>query len=150
MNDPLSNILIIDDDNAIRWVLEEALSDEGFLVKTATNAQSALQLIQQHRFAAVISDIRMPGEDGLQLLQKIKTQDEQLPVIIMTAHSDLDSAVNAYEYGAFDYLPKPFDLDQAIDLVKRAAASNPGYTTPPVTEPLILWKARWPNCLSRW
>ncbi|NVJ59100.1 MAG: nitrogen regulation protein NR(I) [Gammaproteobacteria bacterium] len=119
------NVLVIDDDNSIRWVLTEALEDEGFKVTTAANANEARAKLSQHEFNVVLSDIRMPGEDGLSLLKEIKQQDIELPVIIMTAHSDLESAVNAYEFGAFDYLPKPFDVDQAIELVNRAAHIQP-------------------------
>jgi len=116
-----TQVLVIDDDNSIRWVLTEALEDEGFVVTTAASVAEARQLIQQHSFTVILSDIRMPGEDGFVLLQELKQQIPDLPVIIMTAHSDLESAVNAYEFGAFDYLPKPFDVDQAIELVNRAA-----------------------------
>ncbi len=124
-------ILVIDDDNSIRWVLTEALADDGFNVKAAENAQVARELIEKYPFSVVLSDIRMPGDDGFTLLKELKAQKPDLPVIIMTAHSDLESAVNAYEYGAFDYLPKPFDVDQAIELVRRAAQANP---TQPTTE----------------
>jgi two-component system nitrogen regulation response regulator GlnG len=117
-------VLVIDDDTSIRWVLTQALSDEGFAVSAAENAQQARDLLKQQHFAAVLSDIRMPGDDGLVLLKELKQQYQDLPVIIMTAHSDLESAVNAYEHGAFDYLPKPFDVDQAIELVSRAVQVN--------------------------
>ncbi|PWK52889.1 nitrogen regulation protein NR(I) [Pleionea mediterranea] len=117
-------VLVIDDDTSIRWVLTQALSDEGFAVSAAENAQQARELLEQQHFAAVLSDIRMPGDDGLVLLKELKQQYQDLPVIIMTAHSDLESAVNAYEHGAFDYLPKPFDVDQAIELVSRAVQVN--------------------------
>lgn len=117
-------VLVIDDDTSIRWVLTQALSDEGFAVSAAENAQQARELLKQQHFAAVLSDIRMPGDDGLVLLKELKQQYQDLPVIIMTAHSDLESAVNAYEHGAFDYLPKPFDVDQAIELVSRAVQVN--------------------------
>ncbi|NVK87935.1 MAG: sigma 54-interacting transcriptional regulator, partial [Gammaproteobacteria bacterium] len=121
MNEAAS-VLVIDDDNSIRWVLTEALEDEGFTVTAAANVNEARACILRQRFAVILSDIRMPGEDGLVLLQELKQQSPEIPVIIMTAHSDLESAVNAYEFGAFDYLPKPFDVDQAIELVNRAAA----------------------------
>ncbi len=120
-----AQVLVIDDDNSIRWVLTEALEDEGFSVTAAANAQDARKLLEQHPFSVVLSDIRMPGDDGLVLLKELKQTHGDLPVIIMTAHSDLESAVNAYEYGAFDYLPKPFDVDQAIELVNRAANIHP-------------------------
>lgn len=123
MTEP-AQVLVIDDDTSIRWVLTQALSDEGFVVRAAENADQARDLLTQQQFAAVLSDIRMPGDDGLVLLKELKQQHQDLPVIIMTAHSDLESAVNAYEHGAFDYLPKPFDVDQAIELVSRAVHIN--------------------------
>jgi two-component system nitrogen regulation response regulator GlnG len=139
-----ASILIIDDDQSIRWVLTEALQEEGFQVQAAANADEARQRLQHQSFAVVLSDIRMPGDDGLSLLKELKKTSPDLPVIIMTAHSDLESAVNAYEFGAFDYLPKPFDVDQAIELVQRAAQT--GQTTDSalaITEapPLIIGEA---------
>ncbi|MCO7225225.1 nitrogen regulation protein NR(I) [Pleionea sp. CnH1-48] len=130
MSSPNLPVLVIDDDNSIRWVLSEALTDEGFTVESAANSQIARRLLSEQNFAVVLSDIRMPGEDGFVLLKELKQQQPEMPVIIMTAHSDLESAVTAYEHGAFDYLPKPFDVDQAIELVKRAAQSNPNLTAP--------------------
>ncbi|NVJ51878.1 MAG: nitrogen regulation protein NR(I) [Gammaproteobacteria bacterium] len=137
MNEAAS-VLVIDDDNSIRWVLTEALEDEGFTVTAAANVNEARACILRQRFAVILSDIRMPGEDGLVLLQELKQQSPEIPVIIMTAHSDLESAVNAYEFGAFDYLPKPFDVDQAIELVNRAAAlSQTQSTDDPSDEPSV-------------
>ena len=117
-------VLIVDDDHSIRWVLSEALQEEQLVVKTADSAESARQLLGNQEFSAVITDIRMPGEDGFSLLQSIKQQKPNLPVIVMTAHSDLESAVNAYDLGAFDYLAKPFDIEQAITLVSQAINAN--------------------------
>ncbi|MCF6257808.1 MAG: nitrogen regulation protein NR(I) [Gammaproteobacteria bacterium] len=114
------NIWVIDDDRSIRWVLERALKQAGMSVKPFDSAEGVLDKLATDMPAAIISDVRMPGIDGLQLLEMIGERYPDLPVIIMTAHSDLDSAVSAYQGGAFEYLPKPFDVDEAIELVNRA------------------------------
>ena len=116
------NIWIIDDDRSIRWVLEKALKHEGMVVQSFESADKALAMLERDEPDALITDIRMPGMSGLELLKAINEQRPQLPVIIMTAHSDLESAVSAYQGGAFEYLPKPFDVDDAIELVNRAVA----------------------------
>lgn len=115
-------VWVIDDDKSIRWVLEKALARDDLQVRTFEDAQSALNALQGSEPQAIISDIRMPGLDGLGFLQNIRETHPQIPVIIMTAHSDLDSAVSSYQSGAFDYLPKPFDVDEASALVQRAIA----------------------------
>lgn len=115
-------IWVIDDDRSIRWVLEKALKQEGMNVQSFETADKALKLLGSQEPDALITDIRMPGMSGLELLNTINEQRPELPVIIMTAHSDLDSAVSAYQGGAFEYLPKPFDVDDAIELVRRAIA----------------------------
>jgi two-component system nitrogen regulation response regulator GlnG len=139
-------IFVIDDDKAICWVLEKALHKAGLQVESFETADSALEAISRKEPAAVITDIRMPGMDGLVLLDRISQQYPELPVIIMTAHSDLDSAVSAYKGGAFEYLPKPFDIDDAVALVKRALdvrARQPAATTraAPQAVPEIIGKA---------
>lgn len=116
----MNRVWIVDDDNSIRWVLEKALSQEGFEVESFASANLMLQRLDYDEPDTIISDIRMPEMDGMDLLDKLQVSHPQLPVIIMTAHSDLDSAVNAYQQGAFEYLPKPFDIDEAIALTKRA------------------------------
>jgi len=113
-------ICVVDDDNSIRWVLEKALGNAGLQVETFASADVALEAIASEEPAVIVTDIRMPGMDGLELLEQINSRYPDLPVIIMTAHSDLDSAVSAYKGGAFEYLPKPFDIDEAVTLVKRA------------------------------
>ncbi len=113
-------IWVIDDDRSIRWVLERALKQASMEVKTFESAKGVIEKLHFSRPDAIISDVRMPGVDGLALLSEIRDNYPLLPVIIMTAHSDLDSAVSAYEGGAFEYLPKPFDVDEAIELVRRA------------------------------
>ncbi|MBC4012570.1 nitrogen regulation protein NR(I) [Morganella morganii] len=113
-------IWVVDDDSAIRWVLERALSSAGYTCVCFDSAENALAALDSGQPDVLISDIRMPGMDGLSLLAAVKQHNPLLPVIIMTAHSDLDAAVNAYQQGAFDYLPKPFDIDDAVTLVARA------------------------------
>jgi len=113
-------VWIIDDDRSIRWVFEKALSREDVLFKTFASAQEAMQALDSSTPQVVVSDIRMPGSSGLELLQKMKEKHPALPVIIMTAYSDLESAVAAFQGGAFEYLPKPFDVDHAVDLIRRA------------------------------
>jgi len=113
-------VWVIDDDRSIRWVLEKTLKKENIQVQCFENADGIMQAIQKQQPATIITDIRMPGMDGFALMEKIKQDYPDLPVIVMTAHSDLDSAVSAYEGGAFEYLPKPFDVDDAVELVQRA------------------------------
>lgn len=117
-------IWVIDDDHAIRWVLERALNKSGMQVITFTTAAEVLKAIAHDTPDAMITDIRMPGMDGLTLLAQLRTSHPNLPIIIMTAYSDLESTVNAYQGGAFEYLPKPFDIDEAVQLVSRACQSG--------------------------
>ncbi|MEH6628722.1 MAG: nitrogen regulation protein NR(I) [Motiliproteus sp.] len=119
-----SNVWIVDDDRSIRWVLEKALEQEGIETRSFDNGDAALKALERGCPDTLISDIRMPGIDGFELLSSIQVQYPELPVIIMTAHSDLDSAVASYQGGAFEYLPKPFDVDDAVSLVKRAVAHS--------------------------
>src|SRR5205809_170137 len=118
-------VWIVDDDRSIRWVLEKALAREGIAYKTFASAREVLQALQQSQPQVLVSDIRMPGESGLTLLNNIRERFPHVPVIIMTAYSDLDSAVSAFQGGAFEYLPKPFDVDHAIALIRRASAEVP-------------------------
>src|SRR5574340_960417 len=113
-------VWVIDDDRSIRWVFEKALARENIAFRTFSSAQEALAALDTETPQVVVSDIRMPGESGLELLQHLKQRYPALPVIIMTAHSDLESAVSAFQGGAFEYLPKPFDIDHAVDLIRRA------------------------------
>lgn len=128
----MPNIWIVDDDTSIRFVLDKALQREGFAVRSFGNAPSVLEALGQvdeQAFPQVlISDIRMPGGSGLELLATIKAKMPALPIIIMTAFSDLDSAVSAFQGGAFDYLSKPFDLNHALELVRRAMAQRLTHT----------------------
>ena len=113
-------IWIVDDDSSIRWVLEKAFNKANISAASFDNANNLLQALEHAQPEVIISDIRMPDIDGMTLLNQISADYPNIPVIIMTAHSDLDSAVNAYQGGAFEYLPKPFDIDDAITLSKRA------------------------------
>jgi two-component system nitrogen regulation response regulator GlnG len=121
MNKPL-DVWLVDDDASIRWVLERALRQSGMKPRPFERADSALAALGRAKPDVLITDVRMPGESGLKLLETVRDSHPTLPVIVMTAHSDLDSAVAAYQGGAFEYLPKPFDIDQAVELVRRAAA----------------------------
>ena len=117
-----TEIWVVDDDSSIRWVIEKALSGEDIPSKTFECADDLLAALETHIPKAIISDIRMPGMDGLALLGELKTIIPDVPVIITTAHSDLDSAVTSYESGAFEYLPKPFDIDEMLAVASRALA----------------------------
>ena len=113
-------IWIVDDDESIRWVLEKALARENLATKSFSNAREVLDALQTSVPQVLVSDIRMPGESGLELLQMVKAKHPGLPVIVITAFSDLDSAVAAFQGGAFEYLAKPFDVDKAVELIRRA------------------------------
>ena len=113
-------VWIIDDDRSIRWVFEKALTRENIAFKTFSSADEALGALGSETPQLVVSDIRMPGESGLELLQQAKQRYPHMPVIIMTAYSDLESAVAAFQGGAYEYLPKPFDVDHAVELIRRA------------------------------
>ena len=113
-------VWIVDDDRSIRWVFEKALTREGIAFKAFASAQEAIDELEIASPQVLVSDIRMPGPSGLDLLQLVKKRYPALPVIIMTAYSDLESAVAAFQGGAFEYLPKPFDVDQAVELIRRA------------------------------
>ena len=118
----MKSVWIVDDDKSIRWVLEKTLAREQIPFKSYSSASEVLSLLDQGAEPpqVLVSDIRMPGESGLELLKIVKARHPSLPVIIMTAYSDLDSAVSAFQGGAFEYLPKPFDVDQALELIRRA------------------------------
>jgi len=113
-------IWIVDDDQSIRFVLEKALTREGLPVRAFSNPRDVLLALEEDEPQVLVSDIRMPGGSGIDLLGKVKARLPGLPVIIMTAYSDLDSAVSAFQGGAFEYLPKPFDLPKAVELIRRA------------------------------
>ncbi len=141
MNTP---VWIIDDDRSIRWVLEKALAREQIEYRSFASADDAERELEAHPPRVIISDIRMPGKSGLELLQTLRDRNPGLPVIIMTAYSDLDSAVSAFQGGAFEYLPKPFDVNHAVELIRRAIEQTmrPGAQTGEVLpEPEMLGQA---------
>ena len=117
-------VYLIDDDDSIRWVLEQALEAAEFEVVSFNTAEQCEQAIAEKQPLVVLSDIRMPGEDGLSFVNRFTKTHADLPIILMTAHCDLETAVKAYEVGAFDYLPKPFDLDEVVNVVNRAIDSK--------------------------
>jgi two-component system nitrogen regulation response regulator GlnG len=138
---------VVDDDRSIRWVLEKALQKASIETRCFSNASGLLEALEQGKPDVIVTDIRMPGMDGLELLSLLQSKCPTLPVIIMTAHSDLESAVSAFHGGAFEYLPKPFDVDDAVDLVRRACAQNqrqraePGTPATPEKTPEIIGEA---------
>jgi two-component system, NtrC family, nitrogen regulation response regulator GlnG len=137
-------VWIVDDDRSIRWVIEKALSREGIAFSSFSTAQEALEALSGGAPEVLVSDIRMPGLSGLELLQAVKTRHPAVPVIVMTAYSDLDSAVAAFQGGAYEYLPKPFDVDQAVELIRRAldeSRREAQATEPPAETPEILGQA---------
>jgi two-component system nitrogen regulation response regulator GlnG len=125
-----AGVWVVDDDRSIRWVLEKALAREGIEHQTFASAYEVRQALAVGEPRVLVSDIRMPGESGLALLTEVKARHPQIPIIIMTAYSDLDSAVAAFQGGAFEYLPKPFDVDHALALIRRAATEMPQVPAP--------------------
>lgn len=125
-------IWIVDDDQSIRWVLQKAVSREGLTCEIFSSAQEVLDRLAHETPQVLVSDIRMPGQSGLELLEVVRDRCPDLPVIIMTAYSDLDSAVSAFQGGAFEYLPKPFDVEKAVELILRAVRES--HTTDEVVE----------------
>ncbi len=119
-------VWVVDDDESIRWVLDKALTRAGIGVRSFPGTAELLDAFDSEAPDVLISDIRMPGIDGLALLERLRAERPGLPIIITTAHSDLDAAVMAYRGGAFEYLPKPFDVDAVVDLVRRAARKGKG------------------------
>jgi two-component system nitrogen regulation response regulator GlnG len=136
-------VWLVDDDASIRWVLERALKNAGMSPRLFESAESALATLTSETPDVLMTDIRMAGKSGLELLRMVHERHASLPVIVMTAHSDLGSAVSAYESGAFEYLAKPFDVDQAVDLVRRAAQVNerPAETAPAMQMSELMGKA---------
>jgi two-component system nitrogen regulation response regulator GlnG len=140
----IEHIWVIDDDRSIRWVLEKALRQAGMDVTPFSSAAGVMEALAMQLPDALITDIRMPGVNGLELLDTIHAAYPQLPVIIITAHSDLGSAVAAYQGGAFEYLPKPFDVDEAVDLVRRAVHQRnrePGGVAETISAPEMIGEA---------
>lgn len=118
------NVWVIDDDRSIRWVLDRALSQAGIPITAFNTADQAMHHLHEEAPMAIITDVRMPGMSGLEFLEKVQSAHPSVPIIVMTAHSDLQSAVASFEQGAFEYLPKPFDVDEAVAVVQRAIAHS--------------------------
>jgi two-component system nitrogen regulation response regulator GlnG len=137
MNNVQLRVWLVDDDASIRWVLERALKNAGMLPRLFDSAEAALVGLAGELPDVLMTDIRMGGKSGLELLRHVHERHPELPVIVITAHSDLGSAVSAYESGAFEYLPKPFDVDQAVDLVRRASAVSERSTVEAEVAPLM-------------
>jgi two-component system nitrogen regulation response regulator GlnG len=130
-------VWVVDDDRSIRWVLEKALSREGIPYQSFELAEEAMSALERTTPQVLVSDIRMPGTSGIDLLTNVKKLHPELPVIIMTAYSDLDSAVSAFQGGAFEYLPKPFDVDRAVELIRRAIEESTRADQPEAIEPAM-------------
>ena len=124
-----SQVWVVDDDASIRWVLERALIDAGLSVRQFGNADEAMGVVGHEQPNLVMIDIKIPGRSSLELLETLGDRFPEIPVIVMTAYTDLDNAVSAYRSGAFEYLPKPFDLDEATALVKRALTRRTDWQT---------------------
>ena len=120
----MKNIWILDDDKSIRWVFEKALEKENLPFKTFSNSNEAINQFNHEKPSIIVSDIRMPGESGLIFLSKVKDKFPEIPIIIMTAYSDLDTAVSAFQKGAFEYIAKPFDIDKALEVIKQALSES--------------------------
>ena len=124
-----SEVWVVDDDVSIRWVLERALNDVGLSVRQFRSGDEAMGVFDHELPNLVMTDIKMPGRSGLEFLEILGGRFPEVPVIVMTAYTDLDNAVSAYGSGTFEYLPKPFDLDEATALVKRALARRTDWQT---------------------
>ncbi len=137
-------VWIVDDDESIRWVLEKALAKESVPCRSFDSARAAIEALEEQTPQVLVSDVRMPGTDGFALLSHVRKAHPELPVIIMTAFSDLDSAVSAFQGGAFEYLPKPFDVSKAVELIRRAVDEGERETAamePPMQSPEMLGQA---------
>lgn len=137
MSEP-ETVWIVDDDKSIRWVVEKALQKADISTRNFAAARDLLDALEANTPDALITDIRMPGMDGLQLLDRIQQSHPDLPVIVMTAHSDLESAVSAFHGGAFEYLPKPFDIKEVVDLAHRAVQHGRRHKLDELKEPATL------------
>lgn len=134
-------VWLVDDDASIRWVLERALRDSPLSVQSFAGVAACRTALAERAPDVLLTDVRMPDGDGLELLQEARQRYPQLPVIIMTAHGDLDISIAAFDAGAFDYLPKPFDVDEAVALLLRAAQhSEPGSAPARSSRPALIGK----------
>ena len=115
----LKNIWVLDDDQSIRWVIEKALNKNGYIVKTFDSVEDAMDLIGTSNPDLILSDVRMPGKSGLDFLEIVKRDNPQIPVIIMTAYSDVETTVDSYKAGAYEYISKPFDINDLLKIVNN-------------------------------
>ena len=145
------SVWVVDDDASIRWVLEKALSDVGWRITVFDNASDVLRQVQSDNPDIIITDIRMPGTDGLELLRYLNDRRPSLPVIVMTAHPDLKDALSAYRPIAFEYLAKPFDLDEAVGLVQRALDKQSKTGSPNAAAPVepLSWEQQLENIVQK-
>jgi len=143
MQTKTAEIWVVDDDPALRWVMDKALAEAGHAVRLFASAEEARQALGAATPAVLVSDVRLPGESGFDLLKVLRKDHPKLPVIVVTAHADLESAVSAYQGGAFEYLPKPFDVDELAALVQRALQAQPGRQadSAPVDEDQLIGEA---------
>src|SRR5688500_8059999 len=123
---PQKTVLVVDDEAAITWSLRKAFERAGYRVHVAPSAEIGFEIGAQERVDAIILDVRLPGIDGLAALDRLRELTHDAPVVIITAHGNLSTAVRAVEGGAFEYLSKPFDLAQALDAVARAIQGREG------------------------
>ncbi len=131
-------VWIVDDDQSVRWVLEKALKQADMRTQSFERAEHLLEAISSGTPDVLITDVRMPGMSGIALLERLRGSEPDLPIIVITAHSDLENAVAAYKGGAFEYLPKPFDIDEAVELVRKAARANGKSDTDARTETVAI------------
>ena len=152
LEQPQTAIWVIDDDQSMRWVLEKTLSNNGYQVTVFESGSVALSNFKRTEPDArphlIITDVRMPGINGFELLKQIKNLSPQTPIIVMTAYTDLDTTVQAFHESAFEYLPKPFDIDDALELVARAC--TPVEETSPGQLRLASEIGDWPTALRAW
>ena len=120
----MSAVWVLDDDKSIRWVFEKALEKANLPFKIFSNTNEAINQFNHDKPSVIVSDIRMPGESGLSFLAKVKDKFPEIPIIIMTAYSDLDTAVASFQKGAFEYIAKPFDINHLINIINKALEKN--------------------------
>ena len=138
MGDAKLQVWVVDDDHSVRWVLEKTLRKADMEPRCFERGEHLLEALQHGAPDVLITDVRMPGIDGIALLERLGASHPDLPIIVITAHSDLDNAVAAYQGGAFEYLPKPFDIDEAMNLVRKAARRSNGDTEDAVAMPAVI------------
>ena len=142
----VSEVWVVDDDESIRWVLKKAFLKSSINVRLFSDGREALKLADEFEPEVVVSDIKMPDINGLDLLRQLKNVHSSLPIIIMTAYADLDKAVESFSSGAFEYLPKPFDIEEMLKIVKRAKRKREDKSHDRNTSRLVYFKAKIMGC----